>query len=95
MFLFSYPRESAHVNWDIEKVSLSDEGFYECVAISSAGTGRAQTFFDVSGNYHPLCCYYQSINAAMEMENLLILTSPHMSCVTLGQLLRDSVPWIP
>lgn len=43
-----YLKESAHVNWDIEKVSLSDEGFYECVAISSAGTGRAQTFFDVS-----------------------------------------------
>ncbi|XP_073903349.1 hemicentin-1 isoform X3 [Castor canadensis] len=43
-----YFKESASVNWDIEKVTLSDEGSYECTAVSSAGTGRAQTFFDVS-----------------------------------------------
>ncbi|XP_057363933.1 hemicentin-1 isoform X3 [Manis pentadactyla] len=43
-----YLKESASVNWDIEKVVLSDEGSYECIAVSSAGTGRAQTFFDVS-----------------------------------------------
>ena len=52
MVLFSYPRESASVTWDIEEVTLSDEGAYECIAVSSVGTGRAQTFFDVSGNYH-------------------------------------------
>jgi hemicentin len=40
------------VNWDIEKVTLSDEGSYECTAVSNAGTGWAQMFFDVSGNYH-------------------------------------------
>ncbi|KAM5295479.1 hemicentin-1 isoform 1-T1 [Glossophaga mutica] len=43
-----YLKESATVTWDIEKVTLSDEGSYECIAVSSAGTGRAQTFFDVS-----------------------------------------------
>uniref|UniRef100_A0A8C3YS46 Hemicentin-1 n=1 Tax=Catagonus wagneri TaxID=51154 RepID=A0A8C3YS46_9CETA len=43
-----YLKESATVTWDIEKVALSDEGSYECIAISSVGTGRAQTFFDVS-----------------------------------------------
>ncbi|XP_007935886.1 hemicentin-1 [Orycteropus afer afer] len=43
-----YLKESTNVNWDIEKVTLSDEGSYECIAVSSAGTGRAQTFFDVS-----------------------------------------------
>ncbi|XP_021053028.1 hemicentin-1 [Mus pahari] len=43
-----YLRESASVHWDFTKVTLSDEGFYECIAVSSAGTGRAQTFFDVS-----------------------------------------------
>ncbi|XP_047376657.1 hemicentin-1 isoform X4 [Sciurus carolinensis] len=43
-----YLKESATVNWDIEKVTLSDEGSYECIAVSSVGTGRAQTFFDVS-----------------------------------------------
>ncbi|KAH0618306.1 hypothetical protein JD844_017377 [Phrynosoma platyrhinos] len=41
-------KESAVVNWEIAKVSLSDEGYYECIASSGAGTGRAQTFFDVS-----------------------------------------------
>ncbi|XP_065792282.1 hemicentin-1 isoform X3 [Muntiacus reevesi] len=43
-----YLKESASVTWDIEEVTLSDEGAYECLAVSSAGTGRAQTFFDVS-----------------------------------------------
>ncbi|KAJ1074876.1 hypothetical protein K5549_020565, partial [Capra hircus] len=43
-----YLKESARVTWDIEEVALSDEGPYECIAVSSAGTGRAQTFFDVS-----------------------------------------------
>ena len=46
---FSSSRESSSMSWEIAKVSLSDEGFYECMAASSAGTGRAQTFLDVSG----------------------------------------------
>lgn len=41
--------ESDSVSWEIEKVTLKDEGHYECIAISSAGTGRARTFLDVSG----------------------------------------------
>ncbi|XP_042661906.1 hemicentin-1 isoform X1 [Tyto alba] len=41
-------KESSSMSWEIAQVSLSDEGFYECVAASSAGTGRAQTFLDVS-----------------------------------------------
>ncbi|GAA6099393.1 hemicentin-1 isoform X2 [Tachysurus ichikawai] len=40
--------ESTNASWEIERVSLKDEGFYDCIAISSAGTGRAQTFLDVS-----------------------------------------------
>ncbi|KAI7799480.1 hemicentin-1 isoform X1 [Triplophysa rosa] len=41
-------RESSNASWEITEVTLKDEGFYECIAISSAGTGRAQTFLDVS-----------------------------------------------
>ncbi|XP_017573536.2 hemicentin-1 isoform X3 [Pygocentrus nattereri] len=41
-------RESSNASWEIAEVSLKDEGFYECIAISSAGTGRARTFLDVS-----------------------------------------------
>ncbi|XP_010130628.1 PREDICTED: hemicentin-1, partial [Buceros rhinoceros silvestris] len=40
--------ESSSMSWEIATVSLSDEGFYECLATSSAGSGRAQTFLDVS-----------------------------------------------
>ncbi|XP_069497466.1 hemicentin-1 isoform X2 [Ambystoma mexicanum] len=40
--------ESASARWDIASVSLADEGYYECTAVSSAGTGRAKTFLDVS-----------------------------------------------
>uniref|UniRef100_A0A3B5LKZ5 Hemicentin 1 n=1 Tax=Xiphophorus couchianus TaxID=32473 RepID=A0A3B5LKZ5_9TELE len=40
--------ESDSVSWEIEKVTLKDEGNYECIAISSAGTGRARSFLDVS-----------------------------------------------
>lgn len=42
--------ESDSASWEIAQVTLKDEGYYECIAISSAGTGRAQTFLDVSGN---------------------------------------------
>ncbi|XP_071421021.1 hemicentin-1 [Pithys albifrons albifrons] len=41
-------KESSSMSWDIAQVSVSHEGFYECVATSSVGTGRAQTFLDVS-----------------------------------------------
>ncbi|XP_051581270.1 hemicentin-1-like isoform X1 [Myxocyprinus asiaticus] len=41
-------RESSNASWEIAQVSLKDEGFYECIAISSAGTGHAKTFLDVS-----------------------------------------------
>ncbi|KAK3506808.1 hypothetical protein QTP70_028372 [Hemibagrus guttatus] len=40
--------ESTNASWEIARVSLKDEGFYDCIAISSAGTGRARTFLDVS-----------------------------------------------
>ncbi|NWX99119.1 HMCN1 protein, partial [Nothoprocta ornata] len=41
-------KESSSMSWDMERVSLADEGLYECSATSSAGTGRAHTFLDVS-----------------------------------------------
>ncbi|XP_019904855.2 hemicentin-1 isoform X2 [Esox lucius] len=40
--------ESANALWELAQVTLKDEGFYECIAISSAGTGRSRTFLDVS-----------------------------------------------
>ncbi|XP_034531212.1 hemicentin-1 [Notolabrus celidotus] len=40
--------ESDNATWEIPEVTLKDEGYYECIAISSAGTGRARTFLDVS-----------------------------------------------
>ncbi|XP_047443825.1 hemicentin-1 isoform X2 [Mugil cephalus] len=40
--------ESDSASWEIAEVTLKDEGYYECIAISSAGTGRARTFLDVS-----------------------------------------------
>lgn len=45
------PRESDSTSWDIAQVTLKDEGYYECIAISNAGTGRAHTFLDVSGKH--------------------------------------------
>ncbi|KAM3875993.1 hemicentin-1 [Diretmus argenteus] len=41
-------RESDSASWEIAQVTLKDEGHYECIAISSIGTGRARTFLDVS-----------------------------------------------
>ncbi|XP_034438633.1 hemicentin-1 isoform X1 [Hippoglossus hippoglossus] len=40
--------ESGSASWEIAQVTLKDEGDYECIAVSSAGTGRARTFLDVS-----------------------------------------------
>ncbi|KAM4629779.1 hemicentin-1 [Polymixia lowei] len=41
-------RESGSALWEIPQVTLKDEGYYECIAISNVGTGRARTFLDVS-----------------------------------------------
>ena len=43
--------DSHNASWEIAQVTLKDEGFYECIAINSAGTGRANTFLDVSGEH--------------------------------------------
>lgn len=43
--------ESDNASWEIPEVTLKDEGYYECIAINSAGTGRARTFLDVSGKH--------------------------------------------
>ncbi|KAL1022832.1 hypothetical protein UPYG_G00032950 [Umbra pygmaea] len=40
--------DSASALWELAQVTLKDEGFYECIAISNAGTGRSRTFLDVS-----------------------------------------------
>ncbi|KAF3835346.1 hypothetical protein F7725_027904 [Dissostichus mawsoni] len=40
--------DSHNASWEIAQVTLKDEGLYECIAINSAGTGRAHTFLDVS-----------------------------------------------
>ncbi|XP_059503813.1 hemicentin-1 isoform X2 [Stegostoma tigrinum] len=41
-------KESATAHLEIPHVSAVHEGLYECIAVNSAGTGRAQTFLDVS-----------------------------------------------
>ncbi|KAG8436526.1 hypothetical protein GDO86_007581 [Hymenochirus boettgeri] len=41
-------RESVNATWEIANVSVTDEGHYECHAVSSTGSARAQTFFDVN-----------------------------------------------
>ncbi|XP_061490015.1 hemicentin-1 isoform X5 [Rhineura floridana] len=41
-------KDSTSVKWEIAKVSLLDEGYYECIASSRAGIGHAETFLDVS-----------------------------------------------
>lgn len=67
--LFSSSRESSSMSWEIAEVSLSDEGFYECLAMSSAGTGRAQTFLDVSGgSLSVLLCWNVIIHCAGKLH---------------------------
>ncbi|KAM9212162.1 hemicentin-1 [Dugong dugon] len=73
-----YLKESASVNWDIEKVTLSDEGAYECVAVSRAGTGQAQTFFDVS---EPPPIIQVPNNVTITPGERAVLTCPIISAV--------------
>lgn len=54
----SHSSESANASWEIAQVTLKDEGYYECIAVNSAGTGRARTFLDVSGKH----TYLDSLN---------------------------------
>ncbi|XP_073439014.1 hemicentin-1 [Dendrobates tinctorius] len=41
-------QESIETSWEIANVSSYDEGYYECFAVSTAGSARAQTFLDVN-----------------------------------------------
>ncbi|CAM9592142.1 unnamed protein product [Lampetra fluviatilis] len=41
-------KQSAEATWELPRVSGVDEGFYECVAVSATGTGRARTYLDVT-----------------------------------------------
>ncbi|XP_074858282.1 hemicentin-1 isoform X3 [Carettochelys insculpta] len=77
-------RESSSMNWDIAKVSLSDEGHYECIAVSSVGTGRAQTFLDVS---EPPPVVQIPNNVTVTLGERAILT-----CLTLSTV-RYNLTW--
>ncbi|XP_012495413.1 PREDICTED: hemicentin-1-like [Propithecus coquereli] len=88
-----YFKESASVNWDIEKVTLSDEGSYECIAVSSAGTGQAQTFFDVSA-----CVVLQHFRIdGLQMESQFELTGHGHSALDLthfsSPVFSERNPW--
>ncbi|XP_075689566.1 hemicentin-1 [Rhinoderma darwinii] len=41
-------QESTEVFWKFANVSSNDEGYYECFAVSTAGSAQAQTFLDVN-----------------------------------------------
>ncbi|XP_040264776.1 hemicentin-1 isoform X1 [Bufo bufo] len=41
-------QESIEAIWEIANVTSYDEGYYECFAVSTAGSARAQTFLDVN-----------------------------------------------
>lgn len=42
-------RDTVNTTWEIPGVSGSDEGFYDCVAISSSGTGIGRLYLVVTG----------------------------------------------
>lgn len=42
-------RESGNSSWEIPRASTAEEGTYECVAVSRAGTGRARAQIVVTG----------------------------------------------
>ncbi|XP_034265503.1 hemicentin-1 isoform X1 [Pantherophis guttatus] len=73
-----FSKESAIVNWEIAKVSLLDEGYYECIASSTAGTGQAETFLDVS---EPPPVIQVPNNVTVSPGNRAILTCLTMSTV--------------
>uniref|UniRef100_A0A8D2KTM3 Hemicentin 1 n=1 Tax=Varanus komodoensis TaxID=61221 RepID=A0A8D2KTM3_VARKO len=75
-------KESASVNWELAKVSLSDEGYYECIASSHAGTGRAQTFLDVSSDAKPPPVVKVPNNVTVTPGDRAILTCLAVSTVS-------------
>ncbi|KAM4642152.1 hemicentin-1 [Discoglossus pictus] len=71
-------RESVNASWAIANVSISDEGYYECFAISSAGSGRARTFLDVN---EPPPVIKTPHNMTVTMGNAAILSCDVLSTV--------------
>uniref|UniRef100_A0A8C4YSS1 Hemicentin-2 n=1 Tax=Gopherus evgoodei TaxID=1825980 RepID=A0A8C4YSS1_9SAUR len=46
--LVCFPRDSGTSSWEIPVVSGSDEGFYECTAVSKVGAARARSYLSVT-----------------------------------------------
>lgn len=42
-------RSSGNSSWEFPVASTAEEGTYECVAVSPAGTGRAQAHVIITG----------------------------------------------
>ncbi|KAM8931068.1 hemicentin-1 [Pelodytes ibericus] len=77
--------ESVNARWEIENVTLSDEGFYECFATSSAGSDRAQTFLDVN---EPPPVIKASSNVTVNIGQDAVLTCDILSMV------RYNLTWL-
>ncbi|XP_031715320.1 hemicentin-1 isoform X1 [Anarrhichthys ocellatus] len=71
--------ESDNASWVIAQVTLKDEDYYECIAISSAGTGRARTFLDVS---EPLPAITVEGNVTVSPGSRAVLTCHVVSTVS-------------
>uniref|UniRef100_A0A671W9G0 Hemicentin 1 n=1 Tax=Sparus aurata TaxID=8175 RepID=A0A671W9G0_SPAAU len=67
--------ESANASWEIPQVTLKDEGYYECIAISSAGTGR------VSGQFVPPPAITVEGNVTVSPGSRAVLTCHVVSTV--------------
>ncbi|XP_046908014.1 hemicentin-1 [Hypomesus transpacificus] len=78
-------KESGSASWEIGQVTLKDEGYYECIAISSAGTGRASTFLDVS---EPPPVVTASANVTVSPGSTAVLTCGVVSTV------RFNLTWL-
>nr|DBA18217.1 TPA: hypothetical protein GDO54_016492 [Pyxicephalus adspersus] len=71
-------RESVNTSWLIANVSSHDEGYYDCFATSSAGSGRARTFLDVN---EPPPVIKASNNITINIGKQAILTCDVLSTV--------------
>lgn len=84
-------RESGNSSWEIPRASKAEEGVYQCIAVSRAGTGRASAQIVITGGSPSLCVptvFFPSPRSVLEVTlhpQGRVLVCCHLGTVSLSE----------
>lgn len=85
-------RGSGNSSWEIPRASKAEEGTYQCIAVSRAGTGQADAQIVITGLSFSVCSPRSFPSAGVSFRSLSISGAEYWPAGTWGQSLSQSVP---